>query len=78
VRPTLTCEIIALIVASYVRLLAHWFEISNRLLALERLYVLYFLGAKELDPKFSMNLVVCVQFYGDPQSEHDTNSLEVT
>ena len=59
-RPTLTRETFLLIVASYIRLLVQWFEISKRLLALERLCVLYFFDAKELDPKVSVNLVVCL------------------
>jgi len=83
VRPTLLREIFALIVASYVRLLVQWFEISKRLRALERLFVLCFLGAKELEPKSSVNLVVCHRpvkastFTETLNSEHDTNSLEV-
>ena len=76
-------EISALIVASYVRLLIQWFEISKRLRALQRLYVLYFFGAVELEPKVSVNLVVCLgpvkasTFTETLTSEHDTNSLEV-
>jgi hypothetical protein len=76
-------EIVALIVASYVRLLTQWFVISKRLRALWRLYVLYFLGAEELEPKVSVNLIVCLgpvkasTFTETLKSEHDTNSLEV-
>jgi hypothetical protein len=53
-------EMFALIVASYGRLLIQWFEISKRLRALQRLYVLYFLGAKELELKVSVNLAFFV------------------
>jgi len=76
-------EIFTSIVASYVRLLIQCFEISKRLRALYRLYVLYFLGAVELEPKVSLNLVVCLgpvkasTFTKTLKSEHDTNSLEV-
>ena len=77
-------EMFALIVASYGRLLIHWFEISKHVRALQRLYVLYFLGAKELELKVSVNLVFfCLRpvkastFRGTLNSEKDTNSLDV-